>query len=322
MSSTRQISSSWLSLLASGPIFTQTMSSFMDAVAHLPQSTCRPKSSRQSTPSMPGCHQIVSHSTLGRRSSYGLVHGMVLPNVTRINFPINLLHWSNLPPSRISASHSTRNSPWRTMSRSCASHAISSCAKFVRFGTHCRHPPFVPWCTPLSVHASTSQTASSTGRARIFSIVFSRSWTPRRVWFWSSGNTTRSQPQSDATFTGCQSKLVYVSRWTSSQEIVLWVKLQSTWPSSAVPSTKSRRGATYDWRHKFSSWSLGFVRSVPVDVVSPSHPHNCGIYFQSTFELYTRSLICSERDWKLISCSSPSFTTEDLCHQCDIYYYY
>ena len=73
---------------------------------------------------------------------------------------------------------------------------------------------------------------------------------------------------------------------------------------------------------KFSSWSLVFVRSVPVDVVSPSHPHNCGIYFQSTFELYTRSLICLERDWKLISCSSPSFTTEDLCHQCDIYYYY
>ena len=38
-----------------------------------------------------------------------------------------------------------------------------------------RHPPFVPWCTPLSAHASTFQTASSTGRARIFSIVFSRS---------------------------------------------------------------------------------------------------------------------------------------------------
>ena len=192
----------------------------------------------------------------------------------------------------------------------------------VQFGTHCRHPPFVPWCTPLSAHASTFQTASSTGRARIFSIVFSRSWTPQRVWFWNSGNTTRSQPQSDATFTGCQSKLVYASRWTSSQEIVLWVKLQSTWPSSAVLSTKSRRGATYDRRHKFSSWSLVFVRSVPVDVVSPSHPHNCGIYFQSTFEFYTRSHICSERDWKLISCSSPFFTTEDLCHQCDIYYYY
>ena len=322
MSSTRQISSSWLSLLASGLIFTQTTSSFMDAVAHLPQSTCRPKSSRQSTPSMPGCHQIVSHSTLGRRSSYGLVHGMVLPNVTRINFPINLLRWSNLPPSRISASHSTRNSPWRTMSQSCASHATSSCAKFVQFGTHCRHPPFVPWCTPLSAHASTFQTASSTGRARIFSIVFSRSWTLQRVWFWNSGNTTRSQSQSDATFTGCQSKLVYASRWTSSQEIVLWVKLQSTWPSSAVLSTKSRRGATYDRRHKFSSSSLVFVRSVPVDVVSLSHPHNCGIYFQSTFEFYTRSHICSERDWKLISCSSPFFTTEDLCHQCDIYYYY
>ena len=181
-----------------------------------------------------------------------LVHGMVLPNVTRINFPINLLRWSNLPPSRISASHSTRNSPWRTMSQSCASHATSSCAKFVQFGTHCRHPPFVPWCTPLSAHASTFQTASSTGRARIFSIVFSRSWTPQRVWFWNSGNTTRSQPQSDATFTGCQSKLVYASRWTSSQEIVLWVKLQSTWPSSAVLSTKSWRGATYDRRHKFS----------------------------------------------------------------------
>ena len=27
----------------------------------------------------------------------------------------------------------------------------------------------------------------------------------------------------------------------------------------------------------------------------PSHPHNCGTYFQSTFELYMRSLVCSER---------------------------
>ena len=50
------------------------------------------------------------------------------------------------------------------------------------------------------------------------------------------------------------------------KEIVLWVKLQSTWPSSAVPSMKSRRDATYDRRHKFGSWSLVFVRSVPVDV--------------------------------------------------------
>ena len=69
--------------------------------------------------------------------------------------------------------------------------------------------------------------------------------------------------------------------------MLLWAKLQSTWPSSAVLSTKSRRGATYDWRHKFSSWSLVFVRSVPVDVASPSHPRHCGTYFQSTFELYT-----------------------------------
>ena len=32
--------------------------------------------------------------------------------------------------------------------------------------------------------------------------------------------------------------------------------------------------------------------------------------------------VTNKRDSKLIICSSPFFTTEDLCHQCDIYYYY
>ena len=294
----------------------------MDVAVQIPQSSCRPKSSRQSTPSMPGCHQIASRSTPGSHSSSGLVLGMVLPNATRINFPLNLLHWLNSPPSRISVSRLTRNSPWRTMFQSCASRATSSCAKSVQSGTHCRHPPFVHWCMLSSAHASTSLTASSTGRVRIHSIASNRSWIPQRVWFWKSGNMTRSQLQSDGTFTGCQSKLVYVSRWTSSLETVSWVKLQSTWPSSAAPSATSRRGATYDRRHKFNSWFPVFVRSAPVDVVSPSHPLNCGTYFQWTFDSYTGSHIFSERDWKLILCSSPFTTTEDLCHQCDIYYYY
>ena len=93
----------------------------------------------------------------------------------------------------------------------------------------------------LLTHRLFKQPPLRTGRARIFSIVFSRSWTPQRVWFWNSGNTTRSQPQSDVTFTGCQSKLVYASRWTSSQEIVLWVKLQSIL-GRALPSYQRSPG--------------------------------------------------------------------------------
>ena len=67
----------------------------------------------ESTRSTPGCHQIASRSTQGRRISYSLVHGLVVPNATCTNSPVNLLPWSNLPPWRISVSHLIRNSLWR-----------------------------------------------------------------------------------------------------------------------------------------------------------------------------------------------------------------
>ena len=132
----------------------------------------------------------------------------------------------------------------------------------------------------------------------------------------------RSQLQSGGISTGFQSRLASNSSWTSSQEIVLWVKLRYTWSSSAALSTRSRRDTTYVRQHKSSSWSLISVRSALVVVASPSHHRNCGTYFQLTFDSCTRSLNFSEKDSKLIVCSSPFFTTEDLCHQCDIYYYY
>ena len=197
-----------------------------------------------------------------------------------------------------------------------------SCAKFLQSGTHYLHQPFELWCMHSSVHGLTSPTASSTGRVRIFSIVFSRSWILQRAWFWKSGNTIRSQPLFDGISIGYRSKLVYNSSWTSLQEIASWVKPQHIWPSSATLSTRSRRGATYDRQCRCSFWSHVSVRSALVVVVSPSHHCNCGTYFQLTFDSYTKSHSFSERDWKLISCSSPFFTTEDLCHQCDIYYYY
>ena len=114
-------------------------------------------------------------------------------------------------------------------------------------------PP--PQKSPNS-HTHLKKTTKSTPRNVVSPNTESRihtSWIPQHVWSWKPGNTTRSQLQSDGTFTGCQSKLVFVSRWMSSQETDLWVKLQSTWPSSAALSTRSRRGATYDRRHKFSS---------------------------------------------------------------------
>ena len=70
---------------------------------------------------------------------------------------------------------------------------------------------------------------------------------------------------------------------------------QHTWPSSVTLSTRSRPGATFDRQHKFNSWSLVSVRSALVVVVSPSHHRNCGIYFQLTFDSYTRSHNFSER---------------------------
>ena len=73
----------------------------------------------------------------------------------------------------------------------------------------------------------------------------------------------------------------------------------------------------------FSDWQLirGKI-NVPPPVCLIVSVRNCGTYFHLTFDSYTRSHNFSERDSKLITCSSPFFTTEDLCHQCDIYYYY
>ena len=114
MSSTQPISSNWSSLLAYELISMQMTPSFiMVTVVHLLQPSCRLESYKQSTLSTPGCHQIASHSTQGEHSSYGLVHGWVWPNATCTNSPVNLLPWSNLPPSRISASHLTSYSPWK-----------------------------------------------------------------------------------------------------------------------------------------------------------------------------------------------------------------
>ena len=94
----------------------------------------------------------------------------------------------------------------------------------------------------------------------------------------------RSQPLFDGISIGYRSKLLFNSSWTSLQKIASLVRPQHTWPSSVTLSTRSRRGATYDRQHKFSSWSLVSVRSSLVVVVSPSHHRNCGTYFQLTFD--------------------------------------
>ena len=155
-----------------------------------------------------------------------------------------------------------------------------------------------------------------------FSIVFSRSWTPQRVWFLKLGkyDPISAAIRRDLHWLPIQARIRFKMNVITRNCLVGQAPeylAELCRPINEVPARRNLRS-----RHKFSSWSLVFVRNVPVDVVSPSHPHNCGIYFQSTFEFYTRSHICSERDWKLISCSSPFFTTEDLCHQCDIYYYF
>ena len=113
--------------------------------------------------------------------------------------------------------------------------------------------------------------------------------------------------------------------WTSSQESVFLVKLQRTWPSSAALSTKFRRGVTYNRQHKSSSWSLVFVRSALIVVVSPSHHCNCGRGFQLTFESYTRSHNFSERDKKLIAVNSSPlriYVTSATSNTTILYYYY
>ena len=61
----------------SSSLSTLTTPSFMNTVVRLLQLSCQLRSYRQSTRSTPGCHQITSRATQGKRSSYGLVHGLV-----------------------------------------------------------------------------------------------------------------------------------------------------------------------------------------------------------------------------------------------------
>ena len=66
-----------VSLLAIEIISMPTTPSCMDTVVRLLQPSCRLRFYRQSTRSTPGCLQIASRSTRGRRSSYGSVHALV-----------------------------------------------------------------------------------------------------------------------------------------------------------------------------------------------------------------------------------------------------
>ena len=50
--------------------------------------------------------------------------------------------------------------------------------------------------------------------------------------------------------------------------------------------------------------------------------HSCGICFLPTSDLSTMNINSSGRDLKLTICNSPHYAPEDLCNQCDIYYYY
>ena len=71
-----------------------------------------------------------------------------------------------------------------------------------------------------------------------------------------------------------------------------------------------------------ASWFLDIGRNDPVEEVSPSPHHSCGIYFLPTSDFSTMNINFSGRDLKLIICNSPCYATEDLCHQCELYYYY
>ena len=84
----------------------------------------------------------------------------------------------------------------------------------------------------------------------------------------------------------------------------------------------SQQGATFGHRLRLNSWFLGIGRSDPVEEVSPSPHHSCGIYFLPTSDFSTMNINFSGRDLKLIICNSLFCATEDLCHQCELYYYY
>ena len=97
---------------------------------------------------------------------------------------------------------------------------------------------------------------------------------------------------------------------------------RSTWSSSATPWMTSQQGETFGHHPRLNSWFLGIGRSDPVVEVSPSPHHSCGIYFLPTSDFSTMNINFSGRDLKLIICNSLFCATEDLCHQCELYYYY
>ena len=84
----------------------------------------------------------------------------------------------------------------------------------------------------------------------------------------------------------------------------------------------SQQGATFGHRLRLNSWFLGIGKSDPIEEVSPSPHHSCGIYFRPTSDFSTMNINFSGRDLKLIICNGLFCATEDLCHQCELYYYY
>ena len=324
MSYTQQISSGWSSLLAYELISMQTTPSFMVTVVHLPQPSCR----LEFLQAIDSIHAWMSSNRLSlntRKTQFiwfgtraGPSQTRYAPTLQSISFPGRTYHRQE---SRLHTWSGTLHEGPRF--KASVSRATISCAKFVQSGIHCHHQPFVLWCMLSSAHVSTSPTVFSTGRVRISLIVYSRSWIPQRAWFWQLGNTNRSQLQfrRDLHWLPIQARiLIQVERHHKKLPCGSGPSILDR--ALSLSSTRSRRGATYVRQHKSSSWSLVSVRSALVVVVSPSHHRNCGTYFQLTFDSYTRSHNSSKRDSKLIVCSSPFFTTEDLCLQCDIYYYY
>ena len=161
------------------------------------------------------------------------------------------------------------------------------------------------------------------GRARIFLIVFSRSWIPQRAWFWKSGNTTQSQPLSDGISMGYRSQariqfmLNVVTRNCLVGQVPAYLN-ELCHSIIEIPARSNLRSATQVQLlvPRFRKERSGRRR------FSISSPQLWNTYFQVTFDSYTRSHNFLERDSKLIICSSLFFATDYLRHQCDIYYYY
>ena len=59
----------------------------------------------------------------------------------------------------------------------------------------------------------------------------------------------------------------------------------------------------------------------PIAEVFPFPHRRYGIFFLPTSDFSTANINFSGRDLKLTICNSPCYATEDLCHQCDLYYY-